>query len=200
MDKGSIFVFEGFDGVGKTTIVRELSYKLDNLRIDHTCYSFPGKEVSRLGNLVYDLHHNMKKYMDYKLNSTSLQLLHVACHLDIIEQYIIPDINAGKIVLLDRFWWSTYAYGLANNISKDVLDHILYPEKKKFDNMPLKKIFLLERKGPVLYDDEVDATIRQTYTQIALSDEKRGVAEIVINEKDLINVVEDIALKMLQVI
>jgi thymidylate kinase len=39
-----------------------------------------------------------------KIISASNQLLHIASHIDTIEQVIIPHIKANKNVVLDRFW------------------------------------------------------------------------------------------------
>ncbi|KUO51109.1 MAG: hypothetical protein APF76_16580 [Desulfitibacter sp. BRH_c19] len=111
-------------------IVTKLSERLKDMNIDYSAYSFPGKESRTLGAIVYDLHHNQEAFVDKQIDALSLQILHVAAHIDTIKNRIIPDLKAGKIVLLDRFWWSTYAYGVANGINKSILKDIILPEKK----------------------------------------------------------------------
>lgn len=59
---GKLFVFEGVDEVGKSTIVKELELKLNDFGLPYTSYSFPGKSEGTLGALVYDLHHNEDKF------------------------------------------------------------------------------------------------------------------------------------------
>lgn len=175
MSRGKLYVFEGFDGVGKTTIVTQLSNRLNNMHIEHMSYSFPGKNVSRFGELVYDIHHNAEKYFDYNINNISLQLLHIASHLDILERFIIPDLSAGKVVLLDRFWWSTFAYGIGNGIDKSTLKNILYPEFRAFEKISIGKIFLIRRNTRNLYSPATDSLIRKTYEELAYCEEYKDL-------------------------
>lgn len=59
-----IYVFEGIDNVGKTTIIENLKIKI-NERTDYECFSvaFPGNEIRTLGSLVYDIHHDEKNIL-----------------------------------------------------------------------------------------------------------------------------------------
>jgi dTMP kinase len=55
------------------------------------------------------------------LSSASLQLLHIAAHIDAIERRIKPTLGQGRIVILDRFWWSTMVYGAVSGVSEALL-------------------------------------------------------------------------------
>ena len=181
MNGGKLYVFEGFDGVGKTTIVRLLDKALNNMYIEHSSYSFPGKNVSSFGNLVYDMHHNRKKYFDHDINNISLLLMHIAAHLDILERLIMPDLSNGKVVLLDRFWWSTFAYGIGNHIDRNTLKHILYPEFRLFEKISISKIFLIRRNTEELYSLTTDSLIKQAYEELTAWGDYKDLVESVDN-------------------
>ena len=126
--RGKLIVIEGPDNVGKTTIAKDLS----NIMVDAKCqaayYSFPGHEKRTLGQLVYNIHHNIDEYVD-ALNPLSLQMLHVAAHIDCVDRVIKPALKNGWNVILDRYWWSTKVYGQLNRIDDKILDALINVEK-----------------------------------------------------------------------
>lgn len=146
-NKGYLFIFEGIDNVGKTTIVEALYKSLLTRGIPCSKYSFPGNTPNTLGSFVYDLHHGKTDIVKDPINSISMQLLHVASHIDIITKKIIPDLNASKVVLLDRFWWSTLAYGIANGIERRILKNIISVENKVLGKTLPTTIFFIERES-----------------------------------------------------
>lgn len=189
--KGKLYVLEGIDNVGKTTIINKVYSSLKNKNIPCSTYSFPGKEPNTLGNLVYDFHHNKNKYINFDINNISLQLLHVASHIDLLSRCIIPDLKQGKIVLLDRFWWSAYAYGIANGINKKQLKAILEPEMQIIKNLKIDKIFLVKRDIITKeYDEFTAKNIIAAYEDLAVK-QSRSV-HIVYNNKDISDVVSEI--------
>ena len=109
--RGNLYVFEGPDSVGKSTIVNLFSNKLHSTGRKVLNLSFPGKDKNTLGGLVYSIHHEPQSFNLEKINSSSLQLLHIAAHIDAIESTIKPAIESQTDVVLDRFWWSTVVYG-----------------------------------------------------------------------------------------
>lgn len=163
-----IFVFEGVDHVGKTTIIHQLCERLQtDYDLEVFSVSFPGKETRTLGGLVYEIHHNNHKYFEKPLNNISLQLLHVASHIDNIFSKIIPAIEEGKIILLDRFWWSTFAYGVANGIPKNLLKQIIAPELYCLKKIKINKYFLIKRdKKTIDFTVETYNSICKTYDEL----------------------------------
>lgn len=189
--KSRIFVFEGIDNVGKTTIIKKLKSEIST-KTKYNCFdiAFPGKEINTLGHLVYDIHHHQEKYFNEPINSTSLQLLHVASHIDLLQRRIKPLSNNNDIILLDRFWWSTYVYGLADNIRKDVIETIIAPELKYWEEIKINSIFLIEReKREQVYEKSKDEFIRNQYRELALEDSE--CIEIY-NNDELISAVDKI--------
>ena len=130
----NFFVFEGPDEVGKTTVVSALEKKLRAM----------GKET--LGFHIYQIHHNPNEYNIKTMTALSLQILHVAAHADVVERKIIPLIEKGVIVLLDRYWWSTWVYGITSNILKKNLDALIELEKSFWNNINPTILFLFSRK------------------------------------------------------
>jgi thymidylate kinase len=147
--RGSLIVFEGPDGVGKSFLsVRTL----DHLRLrGKRCQlqSFPGKEEHSLGMLVYQLHHEPQKYDVSQLTMTSRQALHVAAHIDIIESRILPALDDGIDVILDRYWWSTFVYGIVSGIPEFKIDSLINAELTFWAGTRPSILFLVSRKEPL---------------------------------------------------
>ena len=103
-NKGKFIVIEGLDGCGKSTQIKLLGNKLIN----------SGKEVllteeqtkGAVGRLIVQVL-NGKIFLPLD----SLQLLFVADRSDHLYQTIEPALKEGKVVICDRYFWSTVAYG-----------------------------------------------------------------------------------------
>ena len=75
-----------------------------------------------------------------------MQTLHVAAHVDLLEQKILPLLESGSDILLDRYWWSTIAYGISNNIARGRLEKIVSLEQEITDKIQNKVIFYITRE------------------------------------------------------
>lgn len=162
-------MFEGIDNVGKTTIIHALKQQIQE-STDYKCIdvAFPGNEPRTLGNLVYCIHHYQGQYFDAPIHETSLQLLHIAAHIDLIQRQLKPLCNSKCIVLLDRFWWSTYVYGLAGGIEENIIQSIIAPELLYWKDIVIKKIFLIERiKRQKDYELNKENAIIDKYREVA---------------------------------
>lgn len=169
-----IYVFEGIDNVGKTTIIQKLKEKIsETMEYECIIVAFPGNDQRTLGSLVYDIHHNQKKYFDESLNETSLQLLHVASHIDLLQRKLRKLSYEKCIVLLDRYWWSTYVYGLAGGMEENIIQAIIEPELLHWKDINVKKIFLLERENRERdYDEVKDRKIVEVYRELSARESK----------------------------
>src|SRR5258706_12479054 len=146
---GKLFVFEGADEVGKTTLASMLadSCRSKGLRCD--LVGFPGNEIGTLGRHIYELHHDSKQFQVENINPTSLQILHVAAHIDGIEREIRPALRRHHVVVLDRFWWSAWIYGVAGKANKVSLKAAIQAEAIHWRRIQPTCPFLITRGVPL---------------------------------------------------
>ncbi len=112
------FCLEGIDGCGKSTQLKLLAEGLAQKGYDVVSIREPGgSEISeRIRGLLLDVRY--KGVMD---SGTEL-LLYNAARSQVIAEKIAPALAAGKIVLADRFAWSTLAYqGYGRGIDRQTI-------------------------------------------------------------------------------
>jgi dTMP kinase len=99
---GSLIVFEGLDRSGKSTQIERVS-ALD--------WAAPGPRFTHMPSGMTDLTSSIYSLTETSQISSPLarQLLHIACHAENIGP--IADARARYGLFLDRWWWSTVAYG-----------------------------------------------------------------------------------------
>ncbi|MDB4898440.1 MAG: thymidylate kinase, partial [Gemmatimonadetes bacterium] len=107
---GRLIVFEGGEGSGKSTQLRRLSASLARKKVSHVCLREPGgtplgTEVRRLVLL--------EKTSDVTPRAEAL--LFMVARAQLVEREIRPALARGDVVLLDRFFLSTYAYQIAGH-------------------------------------------------------------------------------------
>ncbi len=156
---GRLFVFEGPDGVGKSTVAAEFARRLSEDR-PAVLLSFPGREPGTLGHHVYELHHASARFGVERLSAASLQLLHIAAHLDAIEARIVPLLEAGTTVVLDRYWWSTWVYGVVGGARRDVLEQAIALERSQWAQNAPAAVFLITRAEPFRAETSVETWTR----------------------------------------
>lgn len=191
---GRLFVFEGSDGVGKTTVAEKVSEKLKKKGNDVLLLSFPGREPNTLGQLVYEIHHNAQLYgVDY-VSPTSLQTLHIAAHIDCIEHRILPALFNKKTVILDRYWWSTVAYGIASGIPRNVLDAMVVLEKTAWNNIKPDKLFLITCQEPfrIELSNRQWSKVCSVYETLTKEENDSYPVDIIENNKPLKEIVDSI--------
>ena len=154
LNKGHLFVFEGPDGVGKTSLIAALYKDLDSKGFPVEKLSFPGKKPQSLGALVYKIHHNSKAFELSNLYPPSLQVMHIAAHAEAINNQIIPLYKDNTIILLDRYWWSTVVYGKVEGIKESILNSMIELELLFWENVEPDELFLLERDSSLKEEDE----------------------------------------------
>jgi thymidylate kinase len=150
---GSLFVFEGGDGAGKSTLCAAVAAELRASGTPVSVLSFPGRQPGTLGALVYELHHDAQSVGVEAVTPTALQLLHIAAHLDAIEREILPRLAAGETVLLDRYWWSTWTYGITAGAERAMLGTMIELERMCWRSVEPIAVFLIERG-----QDQADST------------------------------------------
>ncbi len=195
MNSGLVFVIEGPDGVGKSSVASSLSDHLESRKIPHSSLSFPGREVGTLGHLIYEFHHDQGRFGIEKVTTAALQSLHVAAHVDVIEQRIIPLLEANTHVILDRYWWSTLAYGLADGVDEQFLNKLIEVEKLKWGPHQPSLVLLIDRHSPIGRDEDLQKwqKIRQQYLKIASREQSKYPIKIIDNDKSLESLIKEVA-------
>ncbi len=145
---GAVVAFEGIDGAGKSAVLDEVHRILvDRTPCKVSRIAFPGRDAGTLGNHVYQLHHAPERFGIKQMSPLSLQLLHVAAHIDAIDNLIRPSLTRGELILLDRYWWSTWVYGLVAGANEEFLQSIIHLERKVWGEIKPAVVFLV-RRGP----------------------------------------------------
>ena len=160
MKRGRLIVFEGIDGVGKTTFSKMIGAWLRTNGQNAHNMSFPGREPGTLSEHVYELHHSPTSFGIEALHPASRQVLHIAAHVEVIEARIRPALASGAWVILDRFWWSTVAYGLASGVDAEFLELLVQAESKFWGDILPAVIFYIERPAN---DEPIDQGLLCAY-------------------------------------
>lgn len=112
--KGFLFVFEGIDGAGKSTQVRMLLRKLRARGFDALALREPtrgrwGREIRRQAKLAGSL--------------TPLQELDLFLRdrRDNVARNLRPGLSRGRVLILDRYYFSTMAYQGAKGLDPDMI-------------------------------------------------------------------------------
>lgn len=117
--KGLFITFEGADGGGKTTQVQKAAQRLTELGYEVVVSREPG------GTLLAEKVRALVLDADLPLNNRSEVLLYLAARSEHAEKVLLPAVQAGKIVLCDRFSDSTLVYqGLAKGLEYEQLEKL----------------------------------------------------------------------------
>lgn len=106
---GVLIVFEGGEGSGKSTQLRRVSATLARRDVAHVCLREPGG--TPLGTEVRRLLLDRASDIAHRAEA----LLFTASRAQLVEREIAPALARGDVVLLDRFFLSTYAYQIAGH-------------------------------------------------------------------------------------
>ena len=164
----SVIVFEGVDAAGKSSVCDRYVKLLKSRGETAKLLSFPGKVPRTLGSLIYGLYHNPPMHGVDHLTQTSLQALHIAAHLDAIETVIVPNLEAGETIVLDRYWWSTWVYGVVDGAAPNVLEALIEAERRAWGRWQPTLVFHVVRSTP-LRDEPIDRweKLRREYDGLA---------------------------------
>ncbi|MGD0544809.1 MAG: hypothetical protein ABSB65_10395 [Candidatus Acidiferrales bacterium] len=168
-DLGKLIVFEGADGVGKSTLVGRTEALLTQNGVLFESYSFPGKTAGTLGWVVDQIQHDRHSFGLTGLTPLSVQALHIAAHLDHIEARILPSLTRGNWIILDRFWWSTWVYGTVDDVDPAVLETLIAAEKQAWGSTVPSAVFLVTRTSSLRpeHSEEKHLSLSTLYRSLA---------------------------------
>ena len=180
--QGRLIVFEGHGGVGKSTLAERLTNRLRETGITCKLFAFPGRDPGSLGRLVYDLHHDPRGLGLGEVNPTSLQVLHIAAHVDAIEREVLPALRAGIWVVIDRFWWSTWVYGAAFGVPEHSLEAMIELEQLHWGKFKPYVLFLVERESLVPDDGN---GLQERYRKLATREQLQSRVITLVNDSSI---------------
>lgn len=117
MNQGKFIVFEGLNGCGKSSIIKELKQLFINNNINHIITTEPG--TTNIGQQLREI----VKHTKEDLTNDSELFLYLAARSQNLHEIIEPALKEGKIVLCDRYVDSSLAYqGVAKGMG---FEHVL---------------------------------------------------------------------------
>ncbi len=135
--KGLFITIEGNDGSGKSTVINSLKKELAKLNIDVVYSREPGGSyvAEKIREVILD---NDNIAMDDKTEA----LLYAASRRQHLKETVYPALEAGKVVVCDRFIDSSLAYqGVARGLGIDEVYNMNLFATEGF--MPHLTIYLL---------------------------------------------------------
>lgn len=120
MKNGIIISFEGPDGAGKTTVLEHVLPVLQEKGYDIVTTREPGgvEIAERIRDVILDVNH-------VAMDSKTELLLYMAARRQHYVEKVLPALEAGKVVLIDRFIDSSIAYqGAGRGLDKDIITRL----------------------------------------------------------------------------
>lgn len=185
--KGKFITFEGADGSGKSTQLQLAATYLMQKGYTVVQTREPGGTIlaEQVRSIVLDPR--------FPLNNTTQTLLYLAARSEHVEKVIRPALNAGKIVLCDRFSDSTLVYqGLSCNKSIAELNEIKQLNAFACDGLQPDMTILLDGDPDVLAERRAQRGITDRYEEQGLAFQKRlhdGFRKLAAKEPDRIRIV-----------
>lgn len=180
---GFLVSFEGGEACGKSTQIKLFTEFLKNNNFDFVCTREPGG--TGLGEKIRELLLHSKE----DLSPETEFLLFSASRSKLVEEVVKPALQQGKIVVLDRYFDSSYTYqGYAGDLKiqdiKNITDFAIkgavpdltflldlsYEDgiKRKASDEALRNLDRIESKGKEYHDK-----VRKGYLKLAQNDKRR---------------------------
>ena len=165
--EGLFISFEGMDGCGKSTQIRFLAEELRKRGYDVLTTREPGG--CRVSEQIRDI---LLDVENAEMSDKTEALLYAAARAQHVNEVIKPALNAGKVVLTDRFLDSSLAYqGAGRDLSVEKISEIgrfstggLMPYKTFFLDFPPEKAF--KRMNEHKKRDRLETQQREFYINV----------------------------------
>jgi dTMP kinase len=159
--KGVFIVIEGLDGSGKTTQATILAKKLSE-KYSVLCTAEPSQ--GKIGKFIRE----SCLYEQKRLPIEAEALIFAADRIEHMQNELVPAIEAGKVVICDRYVFSSLAYQGSSGLSLDWIKTInaraLEPDFAIYiDVMPEHVLERLRRKKSVMETLETQRRVREIY-------------------------------------
>jgi len=159
--RGAFICIEGLDGCGKTTQAKLLVKKL---RKSHNAVYTAEPSRGKIGAFI------RKSYLygEKRLSSIVEALLFAADRLEHIENEVLPALRQGRLVVSDRYIYSSLAYqgaaGLSLEWIEKINEHALRPDFAIFIDVDPKIVMhRLKPNKSVMENLETQQKVREIY-------------------------------------
>lgn len=181
---GYFITFEGPDGSGKSTQIKALAEHLRSRGVDVLLTREPGG--TPISEEIRALLHDLRRR---EMAPRAEILLYSAARAQLVSQVIRPHLEAGGLVLSDRYADSTLAYqGYGHGLSLDALRQItafatggLQPDLTLLFDIDVETGLARRKQGGVewnrldAYDLEFHRRVRAGYLELAAAEPERWV-------------------------
>jgi len=170
MSKKGVFIcIEGLDGCGKTTQAKLLAKKL---RKSHNALYTAEPSRGNIGTYI----RKCCLYGEKRLSTVVEALLFAADRVEHVENEVLPALRAGRLVISDRYIYSSLAYqgaaGLSLEWIEKVNEHALKPDLAVFlDVAPKTVMQRLKPKRSVMETMETQQRVRDVYLKFVAKGE-----------------------------
>jgi dTMP kinase len=167
--KGAFICIEGLDGCGKTTQAKLLAKKLS---ASHGAVYTAEPSRGKIGNYI----RNSYLYGEKRLSIVLEALLFAADRIEHLENEVIPALNEGRLVISDRYVYSSLAYqgaaGLSLEWIEKVNEHALKPDLAVFVDVDLETVMRrLKTRKSVMEKAETLKKVRDVYLKFVAKGE-----------------------------
>lgn len=167
--KGTFICIEGLDGSGKTTQAKLLTKKL---RKSHNAVYTAEPSQGKIGIFI----RNSYLYGEKRLSSVIEALLFAADRIEHVETEVLPALHQGKLLISDRYLYSSLAYqgaaGLSLEWIEKINEHALRPDLAVFIDVDLKTVMnRLKSKKSVMENMETLQKVRDVYLKFVAKGE-----------------------------
>ena len=167
MKRGLFITFEGGEGAGKSTQATLLSTKLKEAGFEVVTTREPGG--TRIGEQIRDITHNRE---NVDLDPAAEAYLMAASRAQHVRELIEPALEAGKIVISDRFLDSSLVYqGYGRELGEEVIGKLnalavngAVPDLTVFLNLPFE--LGMSRRGKDVKIDRLDLQQKDFYERV----------------------------------
>ena len=167
--KGTFICIEGLDGSGKTTQAKLLT---ESLKKDYDSYFTAEPSTGKTGTFIRDC----CLYGRRRLPIAAEALLFSADRIEHIENEIRPALSSGKVVVCDRYIYSSLAYqgsaGLELDWIAKINSYALTPDFSVFIDVPPERVLeRIHRKKSVMETLEIQRKVRDVYLKYVQNNE-----------------------------
>ena len=159
--RGAFICIEGLDGCGKTTQAKLLVKKL---RKSHNAVYTAEPSRGKIGAFI----RKRCLYGEKRLSSAVEALLFAADRLEHVENEVLPALRQGRLVVSDRYVYSSLAYqgaaGLSLEWIEKINEHALRPDFAIFIDVDPKTVMQrLKPNKSVMENLETQRKVREIY-------------------------------------